>query len=118
MDTIPAAAISASGSNYIRFSNGVQICWGHQKISDANYYYLVSLPAAFKDNQYSITTSCDARNNGSGGPYLYPVYNTNGTRNNATDINTTYFTWIRPQEAYTFTNNSYHAYYIAIGLWK
>ena len=51
MDTIPAAAISASGSNYIRFSNGVQICWG--KVNQSNGVAVTfSFPVAFKDTNY------------------------------------------------------------------
>ena len=60
MDTIPAAAISASGSNYIRFSNGVQICWGYN--SATNREWKASFGSAFLNTNYAISTTCHGNN--------------------------------------------------------
>ena len=58
--TIPAAAISASGSNYIRFSNGVQICWGYN--SATNREWKASFGSAFLNTNYAISTTCHGNN--------------------------------------------------------
>lgn len=39
--------VSESGSNYIRFSNGLQICWGSVTISTASTGLAVTFPKAF-----------------------------------------------------------------------
>ena len=55
MDTIPAAAISASGSNYVRFSDGTQLCWG--KVNQSSGVAITfSFPVAFKDTNYFAKT--------------------------------------------------------------
>ena len=40
------------GSNYVRFGNGLQICWFYPQISGSVSNYTLTLPVAFKDNNY------------------------------------------------------------------
>ena len=96
--TIPAAAISASGSNYIRFSNGVQICWGGQSArlnSAAMPRWTFGQP--FKDTNYGLGVSGN-----------YDWMNAVKTRT------TTYFI---PGDG-TIYSGTYVCYYVAVGLWK
>ena len=98
MDTIPAAAISASGSNYIRFSNGVQICWGGQSArlnSAAMPRWTFGQP--FKDTNYGLGVSGN-----------YDWMNAVKTRT------TTYFI---PGDG-TIYSGTYVCYYVSVGLWK
>lgn len=37
------------GSNYVRFGNGLQICWGNSPVNQT-----ITLPQAFKDKYYSV----------------------------------------------------------------
>ena len=63
--TIPAAAISASGSNYVRFSDGTQFAFGTTTMSNSNVstkggnsdftYFNQLYGAAFKNNDYYLT---------------------------------------------------------------
>ena len=65
MDTIPAAAISASGSNYVRFSDGTQFAFGTTTMSKSNVstlggngdftYFNQLYGVAFKNNDYYLT---------------------------------------------------------------
>ena len=98
MDTIPAAAISASGSNYIRFSNGVQICWGGQRAKlngAAMPKWTFAQP--FKYTSYGLSVSGN-----------YESMNIVKTRT------TTYFI---PCDGTTYYG-TYACYYVAVGLWK
>lgn len=93
--SIPASSVSASGTNYIRFSNGTQICWGYSTRA-ANTGTTVSFSASFSSNPTVVLT-----------PTIY-----------STDIyvpstGTTSFKW----QDYR-TSNSVAVYYVAIGLWK
>lgn len=56
-------AVSASGSNYIRFSNGIQICWGTAELD-------TTFPVAFCDTSYGIATSNGANSSSIG--YIAP----------------------------------------------
>lgn len=47
-----ASAVAASGSNWVRFSDGTQICW-HSINSDGNDYTW-SFPVAFSNTAYSV----------------------------------------------------------------
>lgn len=47
-----ASAVAASGSNWVRFSDGTQICW-HSIDSDGNDYTW-SFPVAFSNTAYSV----------------------------------------------------------------
>lgn len=88
-------AISASGTNYIRFANGTQICWGFAKynnISSTN----VTLPVPFANISYQVLC-CDT---GDGRFAL-----------GANAVATTYFTVYLPSTLIGFR-------YIAIGSWK
>lgn len=42
-----ASAVAASGSNWVRFSDGTQICWG------TNYNGMVSFPVSFANTNYT-----------------------------------------------------------------
>ena len=56
-------AVSASGSNYIRFSSGIQICWGTAELD-------TTFPVAFHDTSYGIATSNGANSSSIG--YIVP----------------------------------------------
>lgn len=60
-DKISAAtSIAASGDNYIRFTDGTQICWGNTVTGSNNpyvegaYRYITRFPVAFSSKQYAI----------------------------------------------------------------
>lgn len=42
------------GTNYVRFGNGLQICWGSVTVGDSAQVYQ-NLPQAFKDTNYIVT---------------------------------------------------------------
>ena len=48
-----ASAVAASGSNWVRFSDGTQICWG------TNYSGMVSFPVSFANTNYTPVGSLD-----------------------------------------------------------
>lgn len=81
--------------NYIRFSNGLQICWG---IATGNGNYSFSFPQAFADTNYVVMCT-DIHDSRTSNGYAY-----------ATDKTTTGFKSI--------TGENSKAQYIAIGRWK
>lgn len=50
-----ASAVAASGSNWVRFSDGTQICWG------TNYDGRVGFPVSFANTNYTPIGSLDAK---------------------------------------------------------
>lgn len=54
-----ASAVAASGSNWVRFSDGTQICWG------TNYSGRVGFPVSFANTNYTPIGSLDAQYPGS-----------------------------------------------------
>ena len=50
-----ASAVAASGSNWVRFSDGTQICWG------TNYSGMVSFPVSFANTNYTPVGSLDVQ---------------------------------------------------------
>lgn len=50
-----ASAVAASGSNWVRFSDGTQICWG------TNYSGMVSFPVPFANTNYTPVGSLDVQ---------------------------------------------------------
>lgn len=50
-----ASAVAASGSNWVRFSDGTQICWG------TNYSGSVSFPVPFANTNYTPVGSLDVQ---------------------------------------------------------
>ena len=50
-----ASAVAASGSNWVRFSDGTQICWG------TNYSEMVSFPVSFANTNYTPVGSLDVQ---------------------------------------------------------
>ena len=50
-----ASAVAASGSNWVRFSDGTQICWG------TNYSGRVGFPVSFANTNYTPIGSLDAQ---------------------------------------------------------
>lgn len=53
-----ASAVATSGSNYVRFSDGTQICWYSLHTSGASHTW--SFPVAFSNTGYSVV-SCTSR---------------------------------------------------------
>lgn len=53
--TAGASAVAASGSNWVRFSDGTQICWG------TNYSGRVSFPVSFANTNYTPVGSLDVQ---------------------------------------------------------
>ena len=91
-----SSAISASGTYYIRFANGTQICWGlasYNNVTSAN----ITLPVPFANTYYQVLC-CDT------GDGRFPL--------GANAVATTYFTVYLPPAATVGFN------YIAIGSWK
>lgn len=54
-----ASAVATSGSNYVRFSDGTQICW-YSFYSNETSSHTWSFPVAFSNAGYSVT-SCSSR---------------------------------------------------------
>lgn len=76
-------------SNYVRFGNGIQICWGNSPVRQT-----ITLPQAFKDNTYRVAF-CQTNN---------AEHNINNT---VVDKTTTSFKF----------NRGYQGDWIAIGWW-
>ncbi|ATL89412.1 collagen-like triple helix repeat-containing protein [Faecalibacterium prausnitzii] len=86
-----ASAVAASGSNWVRFSDGTQICWYSLYTSGASHTW--SFPVAFSNTGYSVV-SCTSR----------PIMSA------CTSRGTTSCTLNGVNEA--------TCYYIAVGRWK
>ena len=86
-----ASAVAASGSNWVRFSDGTQICWYSLYTSGASHTW--SFPVAFSNTGYSVV-SCSSR----------PIMSA------CTSRGTTSCTLNGVNEA--------TCYYIAVGRWK
>ena len=54
----PVEVVEQSGSNYVRYANGLQICWGSDT---GGAWHVVSLPVPFKDTSYAVMTMGDSR---------------------------------------------------------
>lgn len=64
--------IDSYGSNFIRFTNGLQICWGQTSATSSTGALSVSLPKAFLDTNYGLSVSVVyAGNNWSSQIYVY-----------------------------------------------
>lgn len=95
----------AHNTNYVRFGNGLQICWGSVRVGDDSHVYQ-NLPQAFKDTNYIVTFG--HQNFTDNTTDFYHPQLTNGKKN------TTNFT------VYCRNANSYHnadVTWIAIGYW-
>ena len=90
-------AVDSMGEGYIRYSNGLQICYGSANCSQGGTSN--NLPMPFKDSSYTLTATYTGANNS---------VNISVVR---TDMNT--FTLYQSYSADVLT-----ADYIAIGLWK
>ena len=55
--------IEAMGSNYIRYGNGVQICWGKGNKPSSNSWVPVTFPMPFINTDYVVVEGI-SRNNG------------------------------------------------------
>ncbi len=82
-----------TSSQYVRFNNGLQICWGRMSYpqlgANSTGHVAVTLPAAFKDTNYQVATTMevDAGNSWHTGIYAVqkgPTYMNVYTRNGAT----------------------------------
>lgn len=96
--------VNASGTNYIRYESGLQICWGEMSVpGTAVADDTITFPQAFKSSSsYQIGISRSWAYNSSENYYI-KSYTATG------------FTW---SSAGTVSSNS-HAYrYVAIGYWK
>ena len=93
------------GTNYVRFGNGLQICWGSVTVGDGAEVYQ-NLPQAFKDTNYIVTFGHQNFTNNT--TDFYHPQLVNGKKN------TTNFT------VYCRNAGSYHnaaVTWIAIGYW-
>lgn len=94
--------INASGSNYIRFESGLQVCWGRTVNFTAAGTYTVTLPVAFANADYKVVM----------GRY-WIINQENYYFNN--DRTTTTFQFVVNGNVGT-NGRAYD--YIAVGLWK
>lgn len=98
--------IAEAGEGYIRFTNGLQICWGYITVGtscDAT----VTLPVPFKDWNWSVTASCLGTYETGNGAYTIKI---------ASIASTSSFycaTWFNHELG---GNQTWH--YQAIGYWK
>lgn len=87
--------ITASGSNYVRFGNGIQICWGYK--NESNGGGTTSFAVAFNNTSYALAlTATTASNNA---PFI-------------TGYTTTGFSYDRHGTAWD------NIQWIAVGTWK
>lgn len=87
-----ASAVAASGSNWVRFSDGTQICWG------TNYGGRVGFPVSFANTKYTPVGSLDAQ---------YPEnYNFGFQGSSTTDMRI------------TTTGGTVKVHWIVFGRWK
>ena len=77
-----SGSIAASGDNYVRFTDGTQICWGSEwtqyKHSTYTNYYAFNFPVPFLDTNYAFgymdTESRKISSSSSSGPYYDDRY--------------------------------------------
>lgn len=98
--------IASSGSNYIRFTNGIQICWGYINIG-SSCDATVTLPVPFKDWNWSVTASCIGTYEQGNGAYTIKIAGIEST--------SSFYcaTWMNLELG---GNQQWH--YQAIGYWK
>lgn len=51
---IPVDLIVEQGNNYIRYYNGLQICWGTTSGGMSSWIFTVTLPKPYKDTTYKV----------------------------------------------------------------
>ena len=102
MDTIPAAAIAASGSNYVRFSDGTQLCWGTYTCGKKITQVTVTFPQSFLNTNYIFYAFSDGN-----------IHNTTINFRNKSTTKTLYS--INEDDTY-YSSIDYS--YFAIGRWK
>ena len=93
------------GSNYVRFGNGLQICWGSVTVGDGAEVKQ-NLPQAFKDTNYIVTFGHQNFTNNT--TDFYHPQLINGKKN------TTNFT-VYCRNAHSYNNAA--VTWIAIGYW-
>ena len=87
--------ITASGSNYVRFGNGIQICWGYN--NENNRGGTTSFAVAFNNTSYALALTATTESNNA--PFI-------------TGRTTTYFSYDRHGTAFNDIQ------WIAVGTWK
>ena len=102
MDTIPAAAIAASGSNYVRFSDGTQLCWGTYTCGKKITQVTVTFPQSFLNTNYIFFAFSD-----------YNIHNINIYFKNKSTTKMSCNI-----DSYDTTYSSIDYSYFAIGRWK
>ena len=102
------SCIDSSGTNWIRYTNGLQICWGNVLLSFSNSSSannMITFGAPFKDSYYAINGGLGGGNQGYG-------FEVQFGHNSNTQCNVLAYRGT----AITATNRE--LYYIAIGYWK
>lgn len=98
----PVEKINSSGTNYIRYENGLQICWGktsNLSSSNADTYTDITIPAAFINTDYSVSLTTSIVSGGWNN-HCFAVGNKTTTsiraylRNLNSSAYTCYFMWI------------------------
>ena len=100
--TIPAAAISASGKNYVRFSDGTQLCWGTYTCGKKITQVTVTFPQSFLNTNYIFYAFSD-----------YNIHNINIYFKNKSTTK-----MLCDIDAYDTAYSSIDYSYFAIGRWK
>lgn len=88
------------GSNYIRYGNGIQICWGTKPAQSSNSWIQVNFPKPFINTNYAIGASLKRPNN-------FGWENDMLSFDNKTTTGVRFAVW-----------NKREIQYIAIGYWK
>ena len=94
-----ASAVYTSGTYYVRYTDGTQICWGSKDYLP-NYDCYVTLPIAFANTNYSVLTSPYSKDSISG-TVTHVITNKTTTRFRAEP-----------------SSNSCGANWVAYGRWK
>lgn len=101
-----------TSSQYIRFNNGLQICWGKvpypQLAAKSTGYNVIALPAPFKDTNYQVATTMEVD---AGNSWHVGVFSIN-KKTNELGIST------RNGETSGLSSANGRWSYIAIGYWK
>lgn len=107
-DSKEVERVNASGSNYIRYESGLQICWGHtgnKTATAGSTSQVVTFPVAFKNSDYAVSVTSR---------YVSGSWTNNTTLiNGNTTTSVELFLQNITSSAYTF-----YFVWMAVGYWK
>ena len=61
LNSKPVEVVEQSGANYVRYANGLQICFGALNFASNGWSAYFTLPVPFKDTNYAVMAMGDSR---------------------------------------------------------